>query len=791
MDVSQHHQLRVQLTDNASPPPIHGSRRRSSLPPSVAADLRPHKRSANYIRTQTTSPEIINNLLDSLSAISYSAYNHFENLPTASGGSASGPATPITDTHPHFGHSLAVPNGSITDSSEQYELFADDACEPPVIRTSKPPSGLSPLTAPKKKDKDNSLKSYLSRSGGSSVSIHSAHSGRSANSFGSISIEAGVPRRVSEGASRDSFENKRSSRAHRGLMYMSSRERLKAKDADRKRVSLQDTETMTSPTEAPRKPTPQHFATEDTIKEEPVIAESSREAQRHSSGSANSLRNGFNLMGPEGQSPTEKGLIPTRGSSLRHSGSPSRKGRRGHSRKGSRNDSYKTNTVPEEDENVDQETVAKEKILKELEAEENEVAHRIRELKKQKMLRDKVAGKRPVGVDDLGTGASSRAAQVSPAATSEPSPSSTVSSMSELRAQDPAKAHKVLGITMHPTPPERRVSREPETTEIRETRETPKSQGSHTRTRSLTVNDGDDITPLPINYNLAMQTFERAVSITSSRPPSNSSSKDTILSASPPARSKSVAVGGRSAASRKSSFSMIMGASTVQATTGSTNDAPSERSQRSASEEAAPRHHSMAILPSSSSASALHSLQNRPKQKKRWSHPGKSSCHCARRGIVNKNISDLPAKAEKQHNDKVDAKDRAAAVQSPPRPIIEERPLSIDSIDVEVDSYLNSQRLSQKLRHPQTGRVISFSEVGDPNGFAVFVCVGMGLTRYVMAFYDQLAVSLKLRLITPDRPGIGASQVDPNGTPLSWPGKILMRSVHLRSCANSIKMMCL
>jgi hypothetical protein len=95
----------------------------------------------------------------------------------------------------------------------------------------------------------------------------------------------------------------------------------------------------------------------------------------------------------------------------------------------------------------------------------------------------------------------------------------------------------------------------------------------------------------------------------------------------------------------------------------------------------------------------------------------------------------------------------------------------LDSIDLEVDSYLNSSRLSQKIRHPQTGRIISFSEVGDPNGFAVFVCVGMGLTRYVMAFYDQLAATLKLRLITPDRPGIGGSQVDPNGTPLSWPGE--------------------
>ena len=49
----------------------------------------------------------------------------------------------------------------------------------------------------------------------------------------------------------------------------------------------------------------------------------------------------------------------------------------------------------------------------------------------------------------------------------------------------------------------------------------------------------------------------------------------------------------------------------------------------------------------------------------------------------------------------------------------------------------------------------------------------MGLTRYITAFYDELAKSLKLRLITPDRPGIGESEPQADGadTPLGWPGK--------------------
>jgi hypothetical protein len=118
--------------------------------------------------------------------------------------------------------------------------------------------------------------------------------------------------------------------------------------------------------------------------------------------------------------------------------------------------------------------------------------------------------------------------------------------------------------------------------------------------------------------------------------------------------------------------------------------------------------------------------------------------------------------------------DDDARATSPEPQVAYERPRSADSIDDSVHSYMTSPRLSQKIRHPQTGRVISFSEVGDPEGSAVFCCVGMGLTRYITAFYDELACTLKLRLITPDRPGIGDSEpyADGTATPLSWPGKL-------------------
>jgi hypothetical protein len=118
---------------------------------------------------------------------------------------------------------------------------------------------------------------------------------------------------------------------------------------------------------------------------------------------------------------------------------------------------------------------------------------------------------------------------------------------------------------------------------------------------------------------------------------------------------------------------------------------------------------------------------------------------------------------------------------SPSRPsIAEERPSSADSIDLAVEAYVDSPRLTQKIPHPRSGRMIAFSEVGDLKGHVVFCCLGMGLTRYLMAFYDELARTLKLRLITLDRPGVGESDpcLDGSGTPLTWPGRL---SISVRS----------
>jgi pimeloyl-ACP methyl ester carboxylesterase len=105
-----------------------------------------------------------------------------------------------------------------------------------------------------------------------------------------------------------------------------------------------------------------------------------------------------------------------------------------------------------------------------------------------------------------------------------------------------------------------------------------------------------------------------------------------------------------------------------------------------------------------------------------------------------------------------------------------------DSLEDSVMEYLTSPRLTQVVESKTNKRKIAYSEVGDPNGAVVFVCVGMGLTRYVTVFYDELATTLRLRLITLDRPGVGGSGPYPandKSGPLSWPDDIMAICQHL------------
>ncbi len=164
-----------------------------------------------------------------------------------------------------------------------------------------------------------------------------------------------------------------------------------------------------------------------------------------------------------------------------------------------------------------------------------------------------------------------------------------------------------------------------------------------------------------------------------------------------------------------------------------------------------------AVTPSADTTPLRLTKSQRRKQQDRWTH-----YH-----------PDLPLEFEKKKNRRKSTSDARNTQYldldtQPPVP-------RGDSIEMAVTDYLQDARMSQHIKHAVTGRVISYSEVGDRNGAAVFICVGMGLTRYVTAFYDELATTLRLRLITVDRPGVGGSEAYPptdRSGPLNWPDDV-------------------
>ncbi|RIA86843.1 Alpha/Beta hydrolase protein [Glomus cerebriforme] len=97
-----------------------------------------------------------------------------------------------------------------------------------------------------------------------------------------------------------------------------------------------------------------------------------------------------------------------------------------------------------------------------------------------------------------------------------------------------------------------------------------------------------------------------------------------------------------------------------------------------------------------------------------------------------------------------------SSIQSPSTASLSSNETTEDDNSLDIKVFLAAPRLTQRVRL-KNGRVVSFSEVGDRNGFPVFVFLGMGCVRYFIAFFDDLASSYGLRLICPDRPGVGLS----------------------------------
>jgi len=80
----------------------------------------------------------------------------------------------------------------------------------------------------------------------------------------------------------------------------------------------------------------------------------------------------------------------------------------------------------------------------------------------------------------------------------------------------------------------------------------------------------------------------------------------------------------------------------------------------------------------------------------------------------------------------------------------------------------------------QHGRILGFSQYGDPKGKPLFYFHGWPASRLSAEIYHQLGEKLHIRIIAPDRPGYGLSDFQEKRTLLDWPDDVLAIADYLR-----------
>ena len=69
----------------------------------------------------------------------------------------------------------------------------------------------------------------------------------------------------------------------------------------------------------------------------------------------------------------------------------------------------------------------------------------------------------------------------------------------------------------------------------------------------------------------------------------------------------------------------------------------------------------------------------------------------------------------------------------------------------------------------KNGAVIAFEQYGDASGVPVIFCHGWPSSRTMARLTDEAARDLGIRIISPDRPGISGSSLQPNRKLSDWP----------------------
>jgi hypothetical protein len=697
------------------------SKRRSAPSSNSKSRKRPEKPSS------PTSPEVISTLIDSLTTVDFAHDIKPPSTPVNGTRKArTAPGTPVLRPQRSFAGESNGVNGSggFGGDYSNYRnalsadfIGADDAAEPPVIRTSKRPSGYSDLTSPKGKAPPvssalNGLGNYLRNGYARSTSSLLSNRDDDTRSIGNVSLEAPKRKRSVTNGSVHSFESKT---AEMGQKAMPQQDFYRGKGND----ATQIRETVLLATGlpigisdhrySPRTISPKRVHPfQSPIEEEPSLP-TALASRRSTAPARRTISDGKKPVGSDNSRDTSPAMgpaVPSRRSSLKHQDIPTPKVRP-NSRHSNVPFPNQTETVAEVEEPKSRSGPVA------TDADDTEVTKRIKELKAKKEEREKQA-RESLSPETLYCLANT--------------PPALPEIFEPLKAQDDSTP-KTLRIantgTIHVPPPG------------------PSSEIHQKATRAaaseLQVQPERPPTPLtptllPINYSYVVRSLGQESPPGSTKAPSSKNS----IRPSENQRRKSIAVGGRSAISRTKATKVVEQSGTTSRY--SVPDLPNFDTEELSERQSADTFDQ---TPSKRSVSVKD-------KRRRWSQP------------------DLPSSSLERKTSMRNSENLAVR---PPTTVQEERPRSYDSVDQDVIAFIHAGRLSQKIRHPQSGRTIAFSEVGDPKGHAVFCCVGMGLTRYVTAFYDELAMTLRLRLITPDRPGVGESATNPNGTPLSWPGE--------------------
>jgi len=77
------------------------------------------------------------------------------------------------------------------------------------------------------------------------------------------------------------------------------------------------------------------------------------------------------------------------------------------------------------------------------------------------------------------------------------------------------------------------------------------------------------------------------------------------------------------------------------------------------------------------------------------------------------------------------------------------------------------------------GRMLGYAETGATDGQPVILCHGLPGSRMEGHLVEAAAIKLKLKIITPDRPGYGLSTPQPHHTLLQWADDVIKLADHL------------